>query len=981
MLRALPQFRSVVTMVPQSGVQFLDFGLNTDPPFKVNATFLEEVSGTGADRVVTLHGLIADQGDLRHPVSGALVDNPALYSFNAAKGLEPFLGRWMPVPFLRILGQDADGRDVYDEGPTNWARAYVTALGEQDGAGHTHRVVLAFDTAPDSRPRVSGQPYPAPTLADVTLEAQFTFCADPADVAAFGNEPWIDQWLKKAFDEFRARRARGRAVRFDADEKVFEHTARYLTYLKVLEQGSGFPRIRLIDTVSRERSHLPIGVDLVIDVGNSRTCGILIESDPDDSDRLDLAKSYVLSMRDLSQPASVYAQAFESRIEFSKAAFGDAGISRLSGRANAFHWPSFARVGPEAVRLGASSSGTEGSTGLSSAKRYLWDRRPLNQLWRFRTPGALGPEPAVSGPLLAFVTEEGDVLRQLRSPAPSAIRAKFSRSSLFTFLMCEVILQTLCTINAPESRGRQRNADVPRQLRRIIMTIPPAMPLSERRIMQSRVEGAVKLVWQALGWTEGAPGAGPEPRALIAYDEATCTQIVYLYTEITQKFRGGPADFFDLMGKSRAEGARKTLRVASIDIGGGTTDLMVIDYGVEGRKAVVPTQLFREGFKVAGDDILEAVVARHVLPPIEEHLSNLGHSDARSFLRGLVGADRGGQSVQERQLRRRFVAQVAVPTALALLHIFETLKPFSDAAPETRRLADLTGEDGTADPGLFAEVDALAAAGGAAGFSLRDTPVTFAAESLAASVRALVGPLLDDLAEIVHSLDCDVLLLSGRPSRLPVVSDLVHARVPVRPDRIVAMHQYRVGRWYPFRDAHDRIDDPKTTVAVGALLCSVARSQIEGLSIDTNRFSVTSTAKFIGEIELGGQIKAENVLFADVDLDRKVKQDDSARRIAFDGTITIGFRQLPLERWPATPLYVMEFANPGQAGRFRLPLTVSLERVDPDGEDEAKKEDFRISEVEDAEGTPLRISDVSLRLQTMKSVDGYWLDTGVIAAY
>src|SRR5262249_18491406 len=149
-------------------------------------------------------------------------------------------------------------------------------------------------------------------------------------------------------------------------ENVLEHAARYLTFLKVLEHGCRFPRIRLVDTVSRERSYAPIMVDLVIDVGNSRTCGILIESDPDESDRLDLTKSYVLALRDLSRPEHVYAQAFESRVEFSRASFGHDGISRRSGRPNAFHWPSLARVGPEAVRLSVSAAGTEGPTGLSS---------------------------------------------------------------------------------------------------------------------------------------------------------------------------------------------------------------------------------------------------------------------------------------------------------------------------------------------------------------------------------------------------------------------------------------------------------------------------------------------------------------------------------------------------------------------------------------------------------------------------------------
>ena len=95
----------------------------------------------------------------------------------------------------------------------------------------------------------------------------------------------------------------------------------------------------------------------------------------------------------------------------------------------------------------------------------------------------------------------------------------------------------------------------------------------------------------------------------------------------------------------------------------------------------------------------------------------------------------------------------------------------------------------------------------------------------------------------------------------------------------------------------------------------------------------------------------------------------------------VGFRQLPVERWTATPLYYLEFDNPQQASRLQLPLTVTLERADPDEGDEARKEDFKIVEIEDAEGDTKPPSIVSLRLQTLKSEAGYWLDTGILALY
>ena len=46
---------------------------------------------------------------------------------------------------------------------------------------------------------------------------------------------------------------------------------------------------------------------------------------------------------------------------------------------------------------------------------------------------------------------------------------------------------------------------------------------------------------------------------------------------------------------------------------------------------------------------------------------------------------------------------------------------------------------------------------------------------------------------------------------------------------------------------------------------------------------------------------------------------------------------------------------------------------------EAIKEEFRITDVVDAQRDSLRTSDVVLRLQTLGSDDAYWLDTGILA--
>ena len=85
------------------------------------------------------------------------------------------------------------------------------------------------------------------------------------------------------------------------------------------EPAIALPQFRVI--ANRETNAIrPIPVDLILDVGNSRTCGILIEDHGQSGSGL--MHNYVLKLRDLSAPEHVYTEPFESRVEFSQAFFG-----------------------------------------------------------------------------------------------------------------------------------------------------------------------------------------------------------------------------------------------------------------------------------------------------------------------------------------------------------------------------------------------------------------------------------------------------------------------------------------------------------------------------------------------------------------------------------------------------------------------------------------------------------------------------------
>src|SRR5450432_344512 len=109
-----------------------------------------------------------------------------------------------------------------------------------------------------------------------------------------------------------------------------------------------------------------------------------------------------------------------------------------------------------------------------------------------------------------------------------------------------------------------------------------------------------------MGWDRSDPQTFKPPAVIVELDEASATQLVYLYTMVKEIFGGSAAEFLGL-SIPRPGAPRAEVRIASIDIGGGTTDLMVASYTLD-RGALAPRQLHREGPKLAGDDLLREVI-------------------------------------------------------------------------------------------------------------------------------------------------------------------------------------------------------------------------------------------------------------------------------------------------------------------------------------------------------------------------------------
>jgi hypothetical protein len=509
-----------------------------------------------------------------------------------------------------------------------------------------------------------------------------------------------------------------------------------------------------------------------------------------------------------------------------------------------------------------------------------------------------------------------------------------------------------------------------------------------------------------MGWWDNPPAGLIVPDVHVAWDEASCVQFVYLYGEITQKLGGSIGGFLRLVGRerpfaepeSKPAGSAKpepSVRIASIDVGGGTTDLMITTYYMEGR-AIKPVQNFREGFRTAGDDILKGVIERAVLPSIEMQLRESGHPDPRGFLIDRFGGDRANMAEQEKHLRRQFVVGVLEPIALRMLSDAEAAAAAAESPGASRRFSDFfvvgSGNGGVSElppKRLMDFLEAPARRQGAATFALTDCVFTSDFNLIGQVVKSVLDLVIENLCEAVYELDCDLVMLSGRPSRLPALVDLVVNKLAISPDRVLPLHQYQAGNWYPFRSRDNRrISDPKTTTAVGGMLCALSESQVTNFTMFTSRLGLRSTAKFIGEIEIDGRLLDDKIYFNNVDLDAKQQDSDQRHTFKYYAPIRLGYRQLPLERWIASPLYRLRLRAGLDTAQIKAPIAVTMERasdgvVNEDApealiQSESMKEDFRIADAYDANGVEVS-RKMELVLNTLDDEQGYWLDTGILS--
>jgi hypothetical protein len=1032
--------QQIHVLIPQSGTQFLDFEFEVDPRRKPPG-FIDPQgqldSGPPPMRI--------EEPDENDRVSKRIQED---YVIKIEQLVKMFDRIWMPIPLLR-----KEGSGQHHHGPTNWTRAQLIQTNVDDRGARHFRLVLAVDTS--LLTQRESEAYLAPQKEDAKAGRQFELPEPNQAIDWYLEQPWIRKWCLGVYRDMaqrelqirenkRAEKKHEPPRRVDPpdDGKLHEfmieygggsnhHLSHYRALLALIV--GEVPLIRLEDIFTGSAQE-PIDVTLVLDLGNSRSCGLLIEEDRSSEHQQAFKGTARLQVRDLTHVEMVYSDPFPSRVEFARAHFGPEGASRDSGRDDAFNWPSPTRVGVEAVRLASNRTATEGPTGLSTPKRYLWDDSLATEPWRFsgqQGPHSSGQDYAIDVPLTALINESGKALHRVDPDAPDserlpALYARYARQNLASFSIAEIVTQSMSYINSVAYRQRkQGNNSRPRRLHRLIMTIPAAMPIEERLILEQQAKAGCELAFIGLGLADldysdpllprlvpPASDAGERsvqgemPKVDLQWDEATATQAVYLYSEIAESRSGDARAFFrDMALPQKRLGPEpvNSLRLATLDIGGGTTDLVISNLEAEGtgtNLSIIPAPLFREGFNVAGDDALLKVIVDHVYEPLLATLAAETSRDrADQVLKRILGPDHAERRAEDLLLKQQFTQAVAAPIALKMIAAYENFSrndPRCDPAHEQfdaghpgaraeRRLTDFFDSETPLRRDVIAQFDRRISHALGIDFKLERLSFVIDPSAIDQSIRALFTEMLHAMAHMVWRYRADVLILSGRASKFPAVQAMLTESGALAPHRIIPLHQFRVGSWYPFHDADLRIGDPKTTAAVGAMLCVLGNGLLDNFNIQTARLQPRSTARYFGKLTNQDRLPAADVLYGDLRRDDEEYQIADEEPFPFWNTMALGFRQVAEDWWPATHLYSLGYSDSRDAQEYndRTPLQVTLKirssiRELHGGKRERIRSTLVVHRVTDKDGRTLPADTLKMRLQTLADRSGYWTDTGIL---
>ena len=526
---------------------------------------------------------------------------------------------------------------------------------------------------------------------------------------------------------------------------------------------------------------------LAIDLGNTRSCALLCDDIRNITHHggIQIHKVPLYSYTD-SKTSDI--GVFDSYVSFSKIA----GVS-------------FTRIGKEAIPVANTLRGLKesGDFYLSSPKRYFWDSDENLNGWKVLNNGKS-----------AISLSDMPVAKMLASMFGTTDIDTLPRSAILASMLVEILEQAETYINSSHFFSVSA---LPKVISHVCVTFPAGWSEQERRKYRDVLQAAVN-VYQSQRCNTSA-----QITLDVTCDEATAVLLCYIYGEIS-KYSGFADTWLSAIGRTSLYNSAEThARIAVIDVGGGTSDLAIVN--VQNKKSETGLnlqidKLYKDGTNKAGDLLLQKVTEQILVEKIAAGTiasnapKNVKASYSSQFSQRLntLSAD-----ARVKQLTRRFwfplaiefisrvnhgESKIGLPDSFSLL--LEIIKDHPDWTGNNvnEDLSEITITD--ADKRLFEKIVTT---------TFRDTAKLFGAA--------------------IYAFDADIVILSGKTTETKQVSQVFQKYCYLPDNRFIPMWNYMIGDWCTVADA-GKINDSKYTTAIGAVLYDVANHNFPIQSLEAS---------------------------------------------------------------------------------------------------------------------------------------------------
>jgi hypothetical protein len=631
-------------------------------------------------------------------------------------------------------------------------------------------------------------------------------------------------------------------------------------------------------------------------------------------------------------------------------------------------------LGPEATDLLADSDVAGGHLSfLSSPKRYSWDNDPVGRgglsVWYMHPRTGIGKTRQLFGEIFRFLPKNpllrkrllyqdesvsptewtDESLRPTNRPTPD-----FGRGDALIWTALEIIERAAKQIQSEAWRSK---SPVRRYLDGVTVTFPPGWTNEEFLAYWQ----AWFLAKEIYNWSRGPQS--PKISLDLSLDEAVASQLAIVFSEIGK--HGDQVEIW-LQSGGRLRGKKTSIRVLTIDIGGGTTDTAVVEYSnsatAKSGVHLGAEVLFSDSTAHAGDRLVKDLIEAVLLPTLGERFRS--NSQRAQIFERVFSTSTGMREAEDRLRRMVITRSVFLPIIYRWL---EDISAEQEGNPATGAKWDPIGCG--ASSSQLEKLNVMFQDAGLSDDSLLPVgePIDADYSKIRRCIREWCEPLANLHSRYARDFGCDLVIVTGKPSELPSVSDLLFEELPLARNKIIFAKNYEAGEWFPGA-VGGKIPDAKLVTVVGAALYTAIKS---GLIPNWNL-----DEKIAAEVRnCWGSMYESGIKFGDSDIILLPEEDEADVVLPTNCCIA---RARFIENEPE-PVYTLRWRDGNVRARPTAEIRLRIGRVLHDSEGRPlRNEQLRILDIFEAtaSGEPIDASQIELRLQPLPFDQVHWLDQG-----